>query len=60
MQKNNPACYECPKGKNKLHFWSPIMHEINGMVGAMCLHCSKTLTKEQAEDYGENDDSRMD
>lgn len=55
MQKNNPACYECPKGKNKLHTWSPIMRQEEGwkidtIVGAKCLHCKKILTKEQAED----------
>lgn len=51
MNKNNPACYECPKGKNALHTWSPIIDSrTNGMDGAICLHCSVTLTKEQAEE----------
>lgn len=45
MQKNNPACYECPKGKNKLHIWEG---SVNGITE--CIHCKIKLTKEQAED----------
>lgn len=51
MQKNNPACYECPKGKNGLHTWSKILdHKKIGMIGAVCKHCKLVLIKEQAED----------
>lgn len=51
MQKSNPACYECPKGKNKLHMWSKILdHKKVEMIGALCQKCGLKLTKEQAED----------
>lgn len=52
MNKSNPACYECSKGKNKLHTWSPIIKcdIIREMIGAICLHCGLVLTKEQADD----------
>lgn len=45
MQKNNPACYECPKGKNALHTWKRNVDET-----AECIHCKIKLTKKQAED----------
>ena len=51
MQKDNPACYECPKGKNGLHTWSKILdHEKIEMSSAFCMDCRKILTKVQAED----------
>lgn len=45
MYKSNPACYECPKGKNKLHTW-----ERNIDKTAKCKYCKLKLTVEQAED----------
>lgn len=50
MRHDNPACYECPKGKNKLHTWSSIIENEINRVGAICLHCNIILTKSQADD----------
>lgn len=49
MDKDNPACYECPKGKNGLHTWSPI-YANNVRDGALCVHCGLILNKEQADE----------
>lgn len=45
MNKNNPACYECPKGKAGVHTWKR-----NEDGTAACMKCGKLLTKEQADD----------
>lgn len=34
MRKDNPACYECPKGRNKLHTWK---------IGADQIACLHTM-----------------
>lgn len=52
MNKDNPACYECPKGKNKLHAWEG-RYQLNILTSAICRHCDLKLTKEQAEDVWE-------
>lgn len=49
MQKDNPACYKCPKGKNGLHTWEG-KYWLNILTGAICRQCGLKLTKEQAED----------
>lgn len=55
MKLDNPACYECPKGKNKLHTWSPIIQD-GERDGAICLNCSLILTESQAAKvWGDND-----
>lgn len=53
MQKNNPACYECPKGKNGLYTWGG-SYDNSILVGAICRYCRLKLTKEQAEDVWRN------
>lgn len=51
MDKDNPACYECPKGKNKLHTWKRLT-----MGGAWCQKCNLFICEEHAkqvfEDHG--------
>lgn len=42
MNKNNPAIYECKKGKNKLHTW-----KLTCRHTARCLECGLYLNKEQ-------------
>lgn len=49
MRKENPACYECPKGKNGLHYW---IKEVTPPMGAICLNCSLQINKADAEDVG--------
>lgn len=46
MNKDNLACYECPKGKkNGLHHW--ILRLFSKT--AYCKYCGLELTKEQAD-----------
>lgn len=45
MQKNNPACYECPKGRNKLHTWKR-----NKDGTATCTKCNLTLRQNHADE----------
>lgn len=45
MQKDNPACFTCPKGKQSLHTWK---RRPNGR--AFCTQCGLTLTKAQTAD----------
>lgn len=45
MHKNNPAIYECPKGKQTLHTWK---RRSDGT--AICKHCQLVLSKEDADD----------
>lgn len=48
MDKNNPAVFECPKGKMALHTW-----QRNPDMTATCVKCGLVLTREQADDcYG--------
>jgi len=43
MRPSNPACYECPKGKNTLHTWRR-----NADMTATCIECDTTLSVEDA------------
>lgn len=45
MNKDNPACYECPKTKSGVHHW---IRRDDGT--AWCLKCDEELTKPQADD----------
>jgi hypothetical protein len=45
MNKDNPACYECPEHKSKMHHWLRRDDKT-----AYCLKCNLELTVEQAED----------
>lgn len=45
MQSNNPACYECPNHKSKIHHW---IKRDDGT--AYCLKCNLELTKSQTDD----------
>lgn len=45
MRKDNPAVYECPKGKAGLHTWR---RRPDGT--AVCVQCQKELNREDAED----------
>lgn len=49
MDKNNPAVYECPKGKSGLHTW-----ERNPDMSATCKSCKLYLTVLQAADCYED------
>lgn len=42
MQPSNPACYECPKGKNGLHTW----YLMNNGIIARCSECKLTLNEQ--------------
>jgi len=50
MDKDNPACYECPKSQNKLHTWQRHKTTTGELLGANCINCDLFLTKEQADD----------
>jgi len=45
MRKDNPACYECPKGKQGLHTWRENLDKT-----ATCKHCKLTINKRDAAD----------
>ena len=45
MRKNNPAVYECPRTKNKLHHW---MKGSDGL--AVCKRCKLKLNQEDTDD----------
>lgn len=45
MRVNNPAVYECPKGRNKLHTWH---RQADGT--AVCVCCKLVLKKADADD----------
>lgn len=45
MRKDNPAVYECPKGKSRLHTWKRLD---DGR--AQCKDCKLILNREDAED----------
>lgn len=49
MRKDNPAVYECPKGKAGLHTWKRLPDRT-----AICVRCKTTLTQEQADDCWED------
>jgi len=51
VDKDNPACYECPKGKNKLHTWQ-IHRTPDGktVLGANCINCDLYLNVNQTLD----------
>ena len=44
MRPNNPACYECPKGRSGVHIWKLVD------AGAICTLCKTKLDAEQARD----------
>lgn len=46
MQRNNPACYEFPKGKNKLHTWTMRLFSKT----SYCSKCGLKLNEEQTLD----------
>ncbi len=54
MTPSNSAYYECPKGRNKLHTWSPIIENDTRRIGAMCLNCNLVLTAAQADEVFED------
>lgn len=52
MRKDNPACYECPTGRDGLHWW----RRDKITMQATCAHCKLTLTKQDtAEVYHDYD-----
>lgn len=46
MRKDNPACYECPRGKNALHVW----HRSKGSKIAICVMCGLELNEADTKD----------
>lgn len=52
MRRDNPACYECPRGKNKLHHWAKSNPDLREQRGAICLQCGLELNEEDARDVG--------
>lgn len=46
MRPSNPACYECPKGKNGLHHWRK---SVDGKM-AMCIRCGLELNEADTAD----------
>lgn len=49
MKSDNPAVYECPKGKNKLHTWKR-----NPDLTATCVHCKTSLSRQHADECFED------
>lgn len=49
MQLDNPAIYECPNHKSKIHLWK---RRTNGT--AYCLKCNLELTKVYAYEVWED------
>lgn len=45
MRKDNPAIFQCPKGKSKLHTWKRLD---DGR--AQCQNCKLVLNKVDADD----------
>jgi hypothetical protein len=43
MRPSNPACYECPKGKSRLHTWKRLPD-----LTAVCVECKQVLNKNDA------------
>lgn len=58
MRMENPACYECPKGKDGLHTWKkvPVGERVGGKVvlgdewRACCTKCHLVLDREFSDD----------
>lgn len=56
MRKNNPAVYECPKGKSKLHTWK----RVEGSSGkAVCVECDLVLNREDADEVFDEGEIHM-
>lgn len=56
MSPNNPACYECPKGKNKLHWWQKHKTPDGTLLGANCINCDLFINRQFAiEVYTDNE-----
>ena len=57
MQKDNPACYECPKGKGGLHTWErcPDGTGRNPLTRARCVKCNLELVAGFAFDVFEGE-----
>lgn len=51
MRPSNPACYECPKGRNTLHTWKR-----NKDLTARCVECGLTLNKIDAAEVFQGSD----
>ncbi len=49
MSPDNPACYECPKGKDNLHTWKMI-----NLTQAQCVKCKLLLTPIQTREVQED------
>ncbi len=49
MRSSNPACYECPKGKDKIHTWK---RKLTGR--AYCVKCGLEIAKEFANEVFDN------
>lgn len=45
MRKDNPACYECPKTRSKLHHW---VRRDDGT--SYCIKCDQQLDKADTAD----------
>lgn len=57
MRKDNPACFECPRGRDGLHWWK----RDETTMQATCQCCRLTLTKQDtAEVYGPFDREKID
>ena len=50
MRKDNPACYECPKSSNKLHYWRSKYDTKQNLIGAICKYCKLQLNDEDAKE----------
>jgi len=63
MDKNNPACFECPKSRSTIHWWQ--IHKTpdgKTILGANCVNCDLFLTSDQTIDmlYDRNEQPDLD
>lgn len=54
MDRDNPAVYECRRGRGKVHSW-----ERNADRTATCQNCRLTLTAAQADDVWQGSQIRV-
>jgi hypothetical protein len=46
MRKDNPACYECPRARSRLHWWL----RKAGTNQLVCEECRLVLSQEDSDD----------
>lgn len=54
MRRDNPACYECPRGRSGLHTWQ----RKGGDKTAHCVECGLKLNERDTAEVFEDEDDR--